>query len=68
MGVPVVTLVGGRHAERTSYSILSNLGVTETIAQTGRDYVEHRRAPCDRSAIHANGRARASPPRSGIRH
>ena len=40
MGVPVVTLVGGRHAERSSYSILSNLGVTETIAQTGRDYVE----------------------------
>jgi tetratricopeptide (TPR) repeat protein len=39
MGVPVVTLVGGRHAERTSYSILINLGVTETIAQTGGDYV-----------------------------
>ena len=38
--MPVVTLVGGRHAERSSYSILSNLGVTETIAQTGRDYVE----------------------------
>jgi predicted O-linked N-acetylglucosamine transferase (SPINDLY family) len=40
MGVPVVTLVGGRHAERTSYSILKNLGVTETIAQTGGEYVD----------------------------
>jgi predicted O-linked N-acetylglucosamine transferase (SPINDLY family) len=40
MGVPVVTLVGGRHAERTSYSILMNLGVPDTIAQTGADYVE----------------------------
>ncbi|MGE5171588.1 MAG: tetratricopeptide repeat protein, partial [Rudaea sp.] len=39
MGVPVVTLVGGRHSERTSYSILVNLGVTETIAHTGGDYV-----------------------------
>jgi len=40
MGVPVVTLVGRRHAERTSYSILANLGVTETVAQSGRDYVD----------------------------
>jgi predicted O-linked N-acetylglucosamine transferase (SPINDLY family) len=40
MGVPVVTLVGRRHAERSSYSILWNLGVTDTIAQTGGDYVE----------------------------
>ena len=40
MGVPVVTLVGRRHAERTSFSILANLGVTETIAQTGGDYVD----------------------------
>jgi len=40
MGVPVVTLVGRRHAERTSYSILTNLGVTETIAQTGGEYVD----------------------------
>jgi protein O-GlcNAc transferase len=39
MNVPVVTLVGKRHAERTSYSILANLGVTETIAYTGGDYV-----------------------------
>jgi protein O-GlcNAc transferase len=40
MGVPVVTLVGKRHGERTSFSILSNLGVTATIANTGRDYVD----------------------------
>jgi tetratricopeptide (TPR) repeat protein len=39
MGVPVVTLVGRRHAERTSYSILANLGVTATVAHTGPEYV-----------------------------
>jgi predicted O-linked N-acetylglucosamine transferase (SPINDLY family) len=39
-GVPVVTLLGKRHGERTSHSILANLGVTSTTAQTGRDYVE----------------------------
>jgi predicted O-linked N-acetylglucosamine transferase (SPINDLY family) len=39
MNVPVVTLVGRRHAERTSYSILANLGVTDTVAETGGDYV-----------------------------
>ncbi len=38
--VPVVTLVGKRHGERTTYSILENLGVTETIARTGREYVD----------------------------
>ncbi|HET7261396.1 MAG TPA: tetratricopeptide repeat protein [Casimicrobiaceae bacterium] len=40
MGVPVVTLVGRRHGERSSYSILANLGVTETVAQTGPEYVD----------------------------
>jgi protein O-GlcNAc transferase len=40
MTVPVVTLLGKRHGERTSYSILANLGVTSTIAETGRDYVD----------------------------
>jgi len=40
MGVPVVTLVGRRHGERTSYSILANLGVTETVAQSGREFVD----------------------------
>jgi predicted O-linked N-acetylglucosamine transferase (SPINDLY family) len=40
MRVPVVTLVGRRHAERTTYSILANLGVLETVGHTGTDYVE----------------------------
>ena len=40
MGVPVVTLCGKRHGERSSFSILNNLGVTETIAQGGNEYVE----------------------------
>jgi len=40
MGVPVVTLVGPRHGERTSFSILANLGVTQTIARTGGQYVD----------------------------
>ena len=40
MGVPVVTLVGRRHGERTSYSMLANLGVTSTVAHSGRDYVD----------------------------
>ena len=39
-GVPVVTLVGKRHGERSAYSILSNLGVMHTVAQGGRDYVD----------------------------
>ena len=39
MHVPVVTLVGRRHGERTSYSILMNLGVEATTAATGNDYV-----------------------------
>lgn len=38
-GVPVVTLCGQAHGERTGYSLLSNLGVTSTIAQSGREYV-----------------------------
>ncbi|HET9340497.1 MAG TPA: tetratricopeptide repeat protein [Casimicrobiaceae bacterium] len=40
MGVPVVTLVGKRHGERTGLSILANLGVTSTVAQSGREYVD----------------------------
>ena len=38
--VPVVTLVGRGHAERSAYSILANLGVTSTVAAGGREYVE----------------------------
>ena len=40
MGVPVVTLCGERHAERTSYSLLMNLGVTSTIAYSEEEYVQ----------------------------
>ncbi|MGC2458713.1 MAG: tetratricopeptide repeat protein [Gallionellaceae bacterium] len=40
MGVPVVTLRGQRHSERTSYSILMNLGVTQTIAHSESEFVE----------------------------
>ena len=39
MGVPVVTLCGRRHGERSSYSILANLGVLDTVAQNPSDYV-----------------------------
>jgi tetratricopeptide (TPR) repeat protein len=39
MNVPVVTLVGRRHGERCGYSILTNLGVPQTIAASGSDYV-----------------------------
>lgn len=40
MGVPVVTLCGQRHSERTSYSILMNLGVPQTIAYNEGEYVD----------------------------
>ncbi|MEJ7668254.1 MAG: hypothetical protein WKH97_05890 [Casimicrobiaceae bacterium] len=38
-GVPVVTLIGQRHAERMTYSILKHLGLEETIAATDEAYV-----------------------------
>jgi predicted O-linked N-acetylglucosamine transferase (SPINDLY family) len=40
MNVPVVTLAGRKHGERCGYSILSNLGVTQTVAASGSEYVE----------------------------
>jgi len=39
MNVPVVTLVGRKHSERCGYSILTNLGVPQTIAMSGSEYV-----------------------------
>jgi predicted O-linked N-acetylglucosamine transferase (SPINDLY family) len=57
MGVPVVTLVGRRHGERTSYSILANLGVTETVAQSGREYVDIAARLADEPAFMATVRA-----------
>jgi protein O-GlcNAc transferase len=40
MGIPVVTRIGTRHAERVSYSLLAHLGVTETVADSDEGYVE----------------------------
>lgn len=40
MGVPVVTLVGRRHGERQTYSMLANLGVLQTVAAAPSAYVE----------------------------
>ena len=59
-GVPVVTLVGKRHGERSAYSILANLGVMQTMAQGGREYVEI-------ATRLAEDRAFASEVREGIR-
>lgn len=39
MGVPVVTLVGMRQSERVGASILTHLGVTETIANSEDEFV-----------------------------
>jgi protein O-GlcNAc transferase len=39
MGVPVVTRVGERVAERMTWSLLAHLGVTDTAAQTDAEYV-----------------------------
>ena len=64
MGVPVVTLVGKRHGERTGYSMLANLGVTDTIAQSGCGVRRDRRAACDRRGLHGE-RARGHPWRHG---
>ena len=38
MGVPVVTRAGERQAERMGLSILSHLGVTDTVARTDDEY------------------------------
>ncbi len=40
MGVPVLTLVGDRHVQRTSFSMLSVLGVEETTAGCEEEYVD----------------------------
>ena len=57
MTVPVVTLVGKRHGERTTYSILRNLGVTATVAQTGRDFVDIAVRLADDAAFRTSVRA-----------
>jgi predicted O-linked N-acetylglucosamine transferase (SPINDLY family) len=40
MGVPVVTLAGQHHASRVGASLLNNVGLTELIATSPREYVE----------------------------
>ena len=40
MGVPVITLLGDRHVARVGASILTNIGLTDFIAQDIDDYVE----------------------------
>ncbi|OIO73349.1 MAG: hypothetical protein AUJ57_04540 [Zetaproteobacteria bacterium CG1_02_53_45] len=39
-GVPVVTLVGPKHANRVSYTILKNMGFESTIAYNKDEYVD----------------------------
>ena len=39
MGVPVVTLQGRAHAQRVSASILRNIGIEDTIAESEADYI-----------------------------
>ena len=40
MGVPVVTLAGGRHCSRMVASVLASLGLDELIARTPEEYVK----------------------------
>ncbi len=39
-GVPLVTLCGRTHPERVATSVMTHLGIIDTIAQTEADYVE----------------------------
>jgi predicted O-linked N-acetylglucosamine transferase (SPINDLY family) len=63
--VPVVTLCGRRHAERSTYSILANLGVTQTVAASGPQYVELARRLADDPAFVAEVKAAI---RAGLAH
>ena len=65
MGVPVVTLVGKRHGERSTYSILANLGVLATVAQGGREFVNIAARLASDAAFMAEVRGAI---RSGIEH
>jgi protein O-GlcNAc transferase len=40
MGVPVITLSGQTHVSRVGVSLLTNVGLTETIATSGEHYIE----------------------------
>jgi predicted O-linked N-acetylglucosamine transferase (SPINDLY family) len=39
-GVPLVTLCGRRHAERVATSLLTHLGIADTVARSEDEYVE----------------------------
>jgi predicted O-linked N-acetylglucosamine transferase (SPINDLY family) len=39
MGVPVITLVGAAHRQRTSFSILKNAGLDDLVAKSHNEYV-----------------------------
>ncbi len=60
MGVPVVTLVGKRHGERASFSILASLGVTRDRGAGWPRVCRPRGAACGRSCFHGRG-ARGDP-------
>jgi len=54
-GVPVVTLCGRRHAERVATSLLTHLGIADTIARSEDEYIEIAvalaRDPAQRAAV-----------------
>lgn len=54
MGVPVVTRVGERAAERMTWSLLAHLGVTDTAARSDAEYVEIACRLADDTAWRAN--------------
>src|SRR5262249_24727979 len=62
-GVPLVTLCGQRHAERVAASLLTHLGVTDTIARSEDEYVAIAAAlardPARRAVLVARIRAAA---------
>ncbi len=65
MNVPVVTLVGRKHGERSTYSILANLGVTQTIATSRGEYVEIAQRLATDAAFKAEVKAAI---RAGLQH
>lgn len=62
MGVPVLSLVGDRHAARVGASILSNLGMEDWLAKDSEQYVqyalEHARKPEALGALRAELRSK----------
>ncbi|MBK6744367.1 MAG: tetratricopeptide repeat protein [Hydrogenophilales bacterium] len=65
MGIPIVTLLGKRHGERTVYSILTNLGVDATVARSEDEFVEIAGKLAYDTAFRAAVRARIE---AGIAH